>query len=150
MYYVNETFELFFEPSEEVIEKFKLTEVSQEDFETLWEATLTKDKNLEVLAKTLRDFTVSSDLVVEELEGASFQCLDKAVDIKTVIDEAVMLNALETDSIAFRLSDNTWRDTTLAELRMVYLKYLERKREVWKQFSEWDQGDKTEAFVLVL
>ena len=101
-------------------------------------------------AKELRDYTISSDLIVEDLDGASFQCLDKAVDIKLVIDEAEMSGALETDSIAFRLSDNTWRDTTLAELRMVYLKYLERKREVWKQFAEWDQGDKTEAFEIVL
>ena len=147
-----------------------LIELTKEEYETFWLTTppegkmlkvntypfefedfeILKDKNLEVLAKTLRDFTISYDLIVEDLDGASFQCLDKAVDIKLVIDEAEMLGALETDSIAFRLSDNTWRDTTLAELRVVYLKYLERKREVWKQFAQWDQGDKTEAFEIVL
>ena len=149
MYYVNESSELFFEPSEEVIDKFGLTEISKEEFETLWSDSLIKETNLDLLAKTLRDNTVSSDLLVEALNNSVFQCTNEARDIKDVIFEAEASGALEEDTVSFRLADNSWKEVSLSDLRLVLSTFITRKREVWKQFSIWDQGGKGEPFDVV-
>lgn len=113
--------------------------------------TTDEDKitTLSTEAKTTRDAAISSDLLCEDL-AATFQVSDDATYIRNVISDAEAIGSAETDSTTFRLADNTWRETTLAELRTVLVAFIERKKSVWEQFSTWDSGDKTEEFEVTL
>ena len=94
-------------------------------------------------AKQARDNAISSDI---ECKGALWQCLSDAKDIRKVINDAETISSAETDTAMFRLADNTWRETSLAELREVLIAFVIRKRDIWQQFGVWDASDKLTAF----
>lgn len=100
-------------------------------------------EQLEAQAKVTRDAAVSANLIVL---GVEWQCLNDAVDIRKVINDAETIGVSEVETEMFRLADNSWRETTLAELRQVLAAHVVRKRDVWAQFGVWDAGDKNEPF----
>ncbi|KJY84833.1 hypothetical protein TW81_02235 [Vibrio galatheae] len=100
-------------------------------------------EQLEAQAKVTRDAAVSANLTAL---GVEWQCLNDAVDIRKVINDAETIGVSEVETEMFRLADNSWRETTLAELRQVLAAHVVRKRDVWAQFGAWDAGDKTEPF----
>ncbi|MFH0267231.1 hypothetical protein [Vibrio rumoiensis] len=93
--------------------------------------------------KVIRDNAVSDDLTALDVE---WDVLNDAADIRRVINDAETIDAQETDTTQFRLADNTWRETSLAELRQVLCVFIARKRDIWNQFAQWDATDKLEAF----
>ncbi len=93
--------------------------------------------------KVIRDNAISSNLSALD---AQWQVLNDAADIRRVINDAETIEAAETDTTQFRLADNTWRETSLAELREVLRVFIARKRDIWTQFAQWDETDKLEAF----
>ncbi|MFM2589465.1 hypothetical protein [Vibrio sp. TBV020] len=103
-------------------------------------------EELEAQAKIIRDTAVSANLF---LLGVEWQCLEDAVDIRTVIDDAETIGATENETEMFRLADNSWRTTTLAELRQVLAAHVVRKRDVWAKFGAWDAGEKTKPFTYI-
>lgn len=96
-------------------------------------------------AKSVRDTAISANLTALDCE---WQVLNDAEDIRKVIGDAEIIGAGETETEIFRLADNTWRETTLAELRQVLAAHVARKRGIWAQFGAWDNGPKTEPFVI--
>lgn len=93
--------------------------------------------------KVIRDNAISSNLLALD---AQWQVLNDAADIRRVINDAETIEAAETDTTQFRLADNTWRETSLAELREVLRVFIARKRDIWTQFAQWDATDKLTAF----
>lgn len=93
--------------------------------------------------KVIRDNAVSDDLTALDVE---WDVLNDAADLRRVINDAETIGAQETDTTSFRLADNTWRETSLAELRQVLCVFIARKRDIWNQFAQWDATDKLEAF----
>lgn len=93
--------------------------------------------------KVIRDNAISSNLSALD---ATWQVLNDAADIRRVINDAETIEATETDTTQFRLADNTWRETSLAELREVLRVFIARKRDIWTQFAQWDATDKLTAF----
>lgn len=96
-------------------------------------------------AKLLRDNAISSDLVSQ---GMSFQVRD-SVDlnnIQDVIDGALFGGYLPTDTISFRLSDNSWVDVTYPQLQQVQQDYRLRKQSVYAAFKVWTETDMSEDF----
>ncbi|AUR86623.1 hypothetical protein NVP1087A_42 [Vibrio phage 1.087.A._10N.261.45.F9] len=98
-------------------------------------------------AKQTRDTAISADIIALEVE---WQMLDDASDVRKVLQDSEITNAVDSDSVQFRLADNSWRTTTLAELKQVLALHVSRKREVWAQFNEWDDGDKSQPFEVIL
>ena len=96
-----------------------------------------------IKAKTIRDNAVSENITVYDAE---WQVANDAEDIRKVIGDAETIDASEEDSVTFRLADNSWRETTLAELRDVLKAHIARKQDVWNQMAVWDFGDKQEPF----
>jgi len=96
-----------------------------------------------IKAKATRDNAVSSNITVHDAE---WQVANDAEDIRKVIGDAETIDASEEDSVMFRLADNSWRETTLAELRDVLKAHIARKQDVWNQMAVWDSGDKQEPF----
>lgn len=95
------------------------------------------------LAKTTRDNAVNKDITVHDSE---WQVFNDAEDIRKVISDAETIGASEDESTMFRLADNSWRKTTLSELREVLKSHVERKKKVWNSFGNWDAGDKLDPF----
>ncbi|WP_417880310.1 hypothetical protein [Vibrio sp.] len=93
--------------------------------------------------KVIRDTAISSNL---NALSAQWDVVSDAADIRRVINDAETINAQETDTTQFRLADNSWRDTSLAELREVLRVFIARKRDIWDQFAQWDATDKLEPF----
>lgn len=94
-------------------------------------------------SKVTRDSALSDVVTVFNVE---WQCTDDASDIRRVIHDATMINATDDTTTMFRLADNSWRETSLAELKQVLIAHIERKADVWAKFAEWDAGDKREPF----
>ncbi len=103
----------------------------------------------ELEAKAERERCIGDVLVMAELDGATFQCANDAENLRKVISDADAVGSAEDEETLFRLADNSWRQTSLAELRLVLQAHILRKQEVWAQFGVWDNGDKLESFVYV-
>ncbi|MFV0449454.1 MAG: hypothetical protein ACK5MF_13515 [Vibrio sp.] len=93
--------------------------------------------------KVIRDNAVSDDLNALDV---GWDVVNDAADVRRVINDAETIGAQETDTTQFRLADNSWRETSLAELRQVLTIFIARKRSIWEQFATWDATDKLEAF----
>ena len=94
-------------------------------------------------AKQTRDKAVSANITVH---GVDWQVANDAEDIRKVIGDAETISASEDDTTMFRLADNSWRETTLSELRDVLKAHIARKQDVWNQMAVWDSGDKQSEF----
>ena len=101
------------------------------------------DEQIAQQSKQARDEAISANISVLDAE---WQMVDDARDVRKVLQDADVTGALYTDSFMFRLADNTWRETTLVELKQVLAAHVARKRDVWAQFNAWDSGDKSQPF----
>ena len=98
-------------------------------------------------AKELRDELVSSDIIIPELDNASFQCSNQAEDLKGILSDYTYLTEEEVPlTVQFRLSDNTWKEVSKDDIELVLNSYVKRKKVIWTAYAEWDLGDKTSPF----
>ena len=107
------------------------------------ETILTEEQML-YISKQNRDSAVNADLL---FDNVYFQVTDDCVDIKSSLQEASVLGLEDSYSQLWRLADNTWRQTTIAEAKQIVALFVERKQKVWAAFAEWDLGDKSSIFV---
>lgn len=106
----------------------------------------TKPSTLEELnykSKQARDAAINADLLFYD---SYFQVSDDCADIKSSLQEASVLGLEDSYSQLWRLADNTWRQTTIAEARQIVALFVARKQKVWAAFAEWDLGDKSSVF----
>ena len=96
----------------------------------------------EANAKSLRDASIDADI---EMFGEIYQ----VDNISLTISKSEKIGATEDDSIMYRLRNNLYRETTLAELREIEIAMIVRERSAWDQFYDWDNGDKLSSFVVV-
>ena len=114
-----------------------LIEEIQED------TTITKNRIL-TLSKQNRDSAVDADIL---FDNVYFQVINDCADIKSSLQEASVLGLEDSYSQLWRLADNTWRQTTIAEAKQIVALFVARKQKVWAAFAEWDSGDKSSVFV---
>ena len=107
------------------------------------DTTLTRDQIL-TISKQNRNSAVDTDLL---FDNVYFQVTDDCADIKSSLQEASVLGLEDSYSQLWRLADNTWRQTTIAEAKQIVALFVERKQKVWAAFAEWDLGDKSSIFV---
>ena len=107
------------------------------------DTTLTQDQIL-TISKQNRNSAVDTDLL---FDNVYFQVSNDCADIKSSLQEAAILGLEDSYSQLWRLADNTWRQTTIAEAKQIVALFVERKQKVWAAFAEWDAGNKTEVFV---
>lgn len=90
---------------------------------------------------------IEYDGVMFDIDGAA------RANIETVIEIAEENGLPDSTIEGWRLADNSWRDTTLGELKSIIQLRNERYRakfqSVWSQFNAWDSGDKSEPFEIV-
>lgn len=98
------------------------------------------------VSKQNRQQAVAADLYVDSLQ-ASFQ-YDKEgkAAIFDTITESLLLGAKQDDAVLWRLANNSWRSLTLLDLQNVARAGALRRRDVWSQFAEWDDGPKITPF----
>lgn len=125
-------------------DKSKLVEVSEVEINEILNPPPTTEQ-LQQQAKVTRDAAISANLAALDCE---WQVLNDAEDIRKVIGDAETVSALDTDIEMFRLANNTWRETTIAELRQVLAAHVARKRSIWSQFGAWDNGTKDSPFTI--
>lgn len=102
------------------------------------------EEHILTISKQNRDSAVSADLLFDDVY---FQVTNNCVDIKSALQEAELLGLEDSYSQMWRLADNTWRQTTIAEAKQIVVLFAERKQKVWAAFAEWDLGDKSSIFV---
>ena len=107
------------------------------------DTTLTQDQIL-TISKQNRNSAVDTDLL---FDNVYFQVSNDCADIKSSLQEAAILGLEDSYSQLWRLADNTWRQTTIAEAKQIVALFVERKQKVWASFAKWDSGDKTSVFV---
>lgn len=113
-----------------------LIEEIQED------TTITKNRIL-TLSKQNRDSAVDADIL---FDNVYFQVSNDCADIKSSLQEASVLGLEDSYSQLWRLADNTWRQTTIAEAKQIIALFVARKQKIWAAFAEWDLGDKSSVF----
>ena len=123
------------------IQKIKLVDNSVVEVE---ESSLLTESQILTLSKQNRDSAVDADIL---LDNVYFQVTDNCADIKSALQEASVLGLEDSYSQLWRLADNTWRQTTIAEAKQIVALFVERKQKVWASFAKWDSGDKTSVFV---
>ena len=97
-----------------------------------------------IISKQYRDTAVDADIL---FDNVYFQVSNDCADIKSSLQEATILGLEDSYSQLWRLADNTWRQTTIAEAKQIVALFVERKQKVWAAFAEWDLGDKSSIFV---
>lgn len=111
--------------------------------ETQEYTTLTQNQIL-TISKQNRDSAVDADIL---FDNVYFQVINDCADIKSSLQEASILGLEDSYSQLWRLADNTWRQTTIAEAKQIVALFVARKQKVWAAFAEWDSGDKSSIFV---
>jgi len=125
-----------------------------EDNRPKWVSVPTQGvKELSALAKITRDEAINSFVGCVVFDGSEFQASSRSkLDMEGVIRKAELQGYPDTDIRPWRLSDNSWRDITLSEIKaiseMVELEILGNWETVWSQFNIWDSGDKTDPFTI--
>ena len=105
--------------------------------------TILTQEQIDSQSKTNRINAVNSDILFSEVY---YQVCDDCADIKSALIEASILGLEDSYSQRWRLSDNTWRVTTIAEAKEIVALYVARKQKVWAQYEVWTLGDKTSVF----
>lgn len=123
------------------IQKIKLVDNSVVEVE---ESSLLTESQILTLSKQNRDSAVDADIL---FDNVYFQVSNDCADIKSSLQEASVLGLEDSYSQLWRLADNTWRQTTIAEAKQIVALFVERKQKVWAAFAGWDLGDKTSVFV---
>ena len=155
--------------SEELLDRYKnlpedLQDISEEDYtnfcnnifgslvelnsegklQTRTVETILTEEQILTLSKQNRDSAVDADILFDTVY---FQVTNDCADIKSSLQEASVLGLEDSYSQLWRLSDNTWRQTTIAEAKQIVALFVERKQKVWAAFAKWDSGDKSSIFV---
>ena len=123
------------------IQKIKLIDNNVVEVE---ESFLLTESQILTLSRQNRDSAVDADIL---FDNVYFQVTDDCADIKSSLQEASVLGLEDSYSQLWRLADNTWRQTTIAEAKQIVALFVERKQKVWAAFAEWDLGDKSSIFV---
>ncbi|MFW9600701.1 MAG: hypothetical protein ACMV1B_00030 [Prevotella sp.] len=123
------------------IRKIKLVDNSVVEVE---ESPLLTESQILTVSKQNRDSAVDADIL---FDNVYFQVINDCADIKSSLQEASVLGLEDSYSQLWRLADNTWRQTTIAEAKQIVALFVERKQKVWAAFAKWDLGDKTSVFV---
>ena len=106
--------------------------------------TILTEEQILYISKQNRNSAVNADLL---FDNVYFQVTDDCADIKSSLQEASVLGLEDSYSQLWRLADNTWRQTTIAEAKQIVALFVARKQKVWAAFAEWDLGDKSSIFV---
>ncbi len=106
------------------------------------EVTLTQEQ-IESKSKSNRVLAIDTDILFSEVY---YQVSDDCADIKSALTEASILGLEDSYTQNWRLSDNTWRTTTIAEAKEIVALYVARKQKVWAQYETWTSGNKTSVF----
>ena len=96
-----------------------------------------------IISKQNRDTAVDADIL---FDNVYFQVSNDCADIKSSLQEASVLGLEDSYSQLWRLADNTWRQTTIAEAKQIIALFVARKQKIWAAFAEWDSGDKSSVF----
>ena len=123
------------------IQKIKLIDNNVVEVE---ESSLLTESQILTLSKQNRDSAVDADIL---FDNVYFQVINDCADIKSSLQEASVLGLEDSYSQLWRLADNTWRQTTIAEAKQIVVLFVARKQKVWAAFAEWDLGDKSSIFV---
>ena len=126
------------------IHKMHKIKLNNEAIEEIQEDTTITQNQILTLSEQNRDSAVNAVLL---FDNVYFQVIDDCADIKSSLQEAAILGLEDSYSQLWRLADNTWRQTTIAEAKQIVALFVARKQEVWAAFAEWDSGNKTEVFV---
>lgn len=121
----------------------ELTDIEKKHY--LNPAKTTDEIQLE--AQQLRDELTESNIELGET-GAIYQIDARSRD--NISQANIKAGGSGDLTRQWRLSDNTWRETSLDELNSLVLSYINRKELIWNAFAEWDSGDKSEPFELEL
>ena len=106
------------------------------------EVALTQEQ-IESKSKSNRVLATDADILFSEVY---YQVSDDCADIKSALTEASILGLEDSYTQSWRLSDNTWRNTTIAEAKEIVTLYVARKQKVWAQYETWTSGNKTSVF----
>lgn len=106
------------------------------------EIPLTQEQ-IESKSKSNRVLAIDADILFSEVY---YQVSDDCADIKSALTEASILGLEDSYTQNWRLSDNTWRTTTIAEAKEIVALYVARKQKVWAQYETWTSGNKTSVF----
>ena len=106
------------------------------------EIPLTQEQ-IESKSKSNRVLAIDADILFSEVY---YQVSDDCADIKSALVEASILGLEDSYTQNWRLSDNTWRTTTIAEAKEIVALYVARKQKVWAQYETWTSGNKTSVF----
>ena len=93
-------------------------------------------------AKATRDAALVADI---EFDGVMFQYNSGLLE---TVNEAAILGMGDDTAKKWRLADNSFRVTTLAELKGIVGFAALRKADIWDQFEQWHEGDKLEPFTV--
>lgn len=105
--------------------------------------TILTQEQIDSQSKTNRINAVNSDILFSEVY---YQVCDDCADIKSALIEASILGLEDSYSQRWRLSDNTWRTTTIAEAKEIVTLFIARKQKIWAQYETWTLSDKTSVF----
>ena len=100
-------------------------------------------EQIEIESKSRRVNAINADILFSDVY---YQVTNDCADIKSALMEASILGLDDSYSQSWRLSDNTWRNTTIAEAKEIVTLYVARKQKVWAQYEVWTLGDKTSIF----
>lgn len=100
-------------------------------------------EEIDYKSKINRITAIAADILFSEVY---YQVTNDCADIKSALMEASILGLDDSYSQSWRLSDNTWRNTTIAEAKEIVTLYVARKQKVWVQYEVWTLGDKTSVF----
>jgi hypothetical protein len=97
-------------------------------------------------AKAYRDKAIDADLTALE---SSWQVDPISRSrMRETISVAAATNQPAETTIPWRLSDNTWRPTTAADLTAVLVAYAYRMAHIFQAFSAWEDKDDGSEFEL--
>lgn len=107
----------------------------------------------QVNAKLTRDSAISNYVGEIIFQGVSYQSSERSKkDITDTLEGAAIKEMPDTANRPWRLSDNSYRNTSIQELReilvLVKTDILNHKLAVWDAFTEWDKGDRSEPFAI--
>lgn len=104
------------------------------------------ESQLSIDAKVTRGAVIESDIELGDT-GCIYQIDTEARNsIAMSMRKAERNGYPDTEARPWRLANNEWRTTTLAELKQLLESYDDRYETVWYLFGEWDAGDKSEPF----
>lgn len=105
-------------------------------------------ENRMINAKSTRDAGIIADIELPGT-GAMYQVDEKSQsNMAQAIRKAERNGYPGTEKRNWRLSNNTWRETTLAEIKTLLELVDQRWELIWAAYNLWDSGPKDTPFTL--